>query len=241
MKELPQEITPNPVVGAIVECRIKSDIERHKLLPLVISKFMQDFPIYEEGKFPFEFKNNNEELKYFPDFTLKNELYSIGFSTNSITLEINNEYPLWSKYFEFVSESIEKIIELNFIAEIERVGLRFISFFEEDGADMKDKISNLPSLQLNEYTEEVRSYKTYLTKDNIRLYLQIFKEKTIYRNDDQESTGMVIDIDTDVKDNLILDKNSICNIINDLHNSEKELFFSILNSEFLSTKNPKYN
>lgn len=238
--KLPIQISPTPLVGTNVEIRFDTNVERHKLLPLMLRAFYDDLPDLEESKFPIEFKNQHEQLKYFPDYTFSNDKFSIGFSSFAIAFDVIGDYPLWENYFIFIKDSIKKIFELNILSSINRIGLRYTSIIDKE-IKIDDVLLNIPMIQLDDYLERFNSFQTSIEKNDILLYLQLDREKKIEIKGD-ELSGLIIDIDASYN-NIEISLESyepLCDKINNLHTCEKELFFSLLKPSFIESRTPNY-
>jgi uncharacterized protein (TIGR04255 family) len=69
--------------------------------------------------------------------------------------------------------------------------------------------------------------------------LQIANNATVNRNK-KIMTGSVIDIDVSMSNPKLDILNAISDIITEVHEEEKILFFSLLNTEFLAQLTPEY-
>ena len=77
---LPKEISPNPLVSSTIELRFISELLDSDILANVFPVFSKDFPNLTEGQIPKEIKKQEPQLKYSPDYILKNEKFSISFT-----------------------------------------------------------------------------------------------------------------------------------------------------------------
>jgi uncharacterized protein (TIGR04255 family) len=239
---LPKELLINPLVSSTVELRFTSNIDKSKLLPMMLTEFYNEFPNLEESRIPFELKQKNEELKFFPDYTLKNDLYSIGFSNNVLALEIESNYTLWDNYFGFIKKILKRLFDLGFIDLISRIAVRYVSFFD-NGKNINEILLHKPKLGLSDYDDDMNSFVTTVNKNNNIFYIQIFKETKLKKNNDDDdiSSGSIIDIDASYTEEFKFDNfDHVCNIISDLHDDEKKLFFSMLKESFIDSLQPIY-
>jgi len=240
--KLPIEISPNPLVTSTIEVRYYSKIGSNKLFNLVYKAFMQELPNFEQNTLPQGIKETNPQFKYAPDYILSNENYKLSFSNNVLSFENVAEYKLWGNYFPFISKSIKAFFELGHIDYVERIGVRYASVLDKTQS-ASEVINDVPAINVEGYDQKFEHYRSNLKKDNISILLQIFDNAKAAKNG-VNSSGVYIDIDASFTGKL--DKNEgafldeVLKYVDKLHSIEKELFFSLMKPEYLSTLNPKY-
>lgn len=235
--KVPISITPNPLFTTTIEIRFLTNINRLELFRKMNDVFSRDFPILEEGKIPFELKEQEEQFRYAADYIFKNDDYSLSFSTKSISFEHISEYKYWPTYSKFINESLNKIFELNFIEQIERCGVRYGSIL--DGLhNPKNILNNIPKLEINNLESNFVGFQSLYKTEYSTLYLQISANAKLIKNG-VVRTGLYIDIDSSTNKRLMPNK-EIYTTLDILHRDQKELFFSLLKDDFVETLNPKY-
>lgn len=171
------------------------------------------------------------------NFKSKDNKFRIEWNDNSIVFNIIGQYDGWESYFGFVSHIISKLYENNIIQEVVRIGLRYISQF--------DNISIYKNINANiclnfiegDYTGQTRFE---LFKDGFVILLTI-ANRQINSQITEKHTFSIIDIDViKVYSTAETDCNSLLESINKSHEIEKELFFNLLKREFLNSLNPTY-
>lgn len=232
---LPNQLVPSPVLTSTVEIRFKSTVDKSKILPLMIANFYEILPNFSETGIPNEVKEANEQLKFYPDYVLKNEDFSISFSDKAISFENINGYKLWDNYFSFIKSVLLKIFEIKIIESVDRIGIRYSSIFELKGNKIEEILNSIPKLFLDNYEGDFFTFSTNIFVDKYRLYLQLNSNNTITKENDETISGLHIDIDASYSDELvnITSFEPVCGIINDLHTHEKSLFFSLIKLSFL--------
>jgi uncharacterized protein (TIGR04255 family) len=235
--ELPIEITPNPLVTSTIELRIESSVDVKDLLPKAYKIFSNDLPELEQSNLPPEIKNSNPQLKFLPDFSLNNQLYKVSFSKYSISFEHIGEYQLWNNYFSFVKKCLESYLTSFEITKVERIGIRYGSILDSTN-NQNEVLKNAPKFSIDSEEFVLEHYRTNIKKENCNLLLQIFDNAKSIKNE-KEISGIFIDIDASVSDIENTPK-EIFKHIERLHQEQKELFFSLLKSEYLKTLNPRY-
>ena len=237
---LPTEISPNPLINSTVEIRFKSSLSEDEVLSTFFPIFSKNFPKLKDRKIPSGIEQQDNDIKYAASYIFSNEKYSVFVDNNVIAFENVNDYQFWKNYFPVIKEYLTILKQANIVTEIERIGVRYSSLFEN-----KQSFSEILTINIKfpypDYTESNYHFRTELRKDNILLLLQLSQNATIVQNSIVK-TGIFIDIDASATYDLPLSINQdLFNLIEKLHHEEKQLFFSLINSDFLATLKPKYN
>jgi len=236
--KLPIEISPSPIIASSIEIRYVSNIEPSKLFPLVYSAFMKELPNMEQTKLLPQFKQMNNQLKYSPDYTLSNESYKLSFSNCVLSFENIADYKLWGNYFPFISKCVNTFFGLFDIEHVERVGVRYASVLDRTGG-VEQILNFIPKISIEEYSQEFLVYRSNLKIEDMNIHLQIMDNANIKSPKKSVPSGLYIDIDASFTGKINAD-NKLLELIDKLHQEEKNLFFTLLKPEYIDTLNPKY-
>lgn len=234
---LPKSISPNPLFISTIELRFLTSLNRLELFQKMFEKFSKTLPNIEEGNIPQDIKMQDENLKYIPDYTFKNDDFSLSFGTRSVSFEHISEYKLWPSYFSFVKECLSEILKMNFINNIERCGVRYGSVFNNI-ANPNIALKDVPKSEVNGMLGTLDAFKAVYKKDDSVLYLQMSPNAKVQKNDIVK-IGLYIDIDASFTESIEPNEN-VFPIIEKLHSDQKALFFGLLKDEFIQTLNPQY-
>lgn len=230
--KLPLEISPNPLVSSTVEIRFISELEKLKLFPLVYQKFQNFLPNLNENIVPKQIKELDPQFAYSADYILSNNDYSLAFGINVISFENVNDYKLWGNYFPFIKESLTRFFELGIIKYIDRIGVRYGSVFDKN-EDVSKVITYLPAVPIDGYEQKFGLFRCNLIKDEFNFLLQIADNVKVTKSNKLMS-GTYIDIDGSYT-NRIEPNKEVFDIIDNLHQQQKEVFFNLLKKSFLDT------
>ncbi len=234
---LPKKIFPNPLLTSTIEIRFDSSLNHGDVLKTFYPIFGIKYPnMKEASNMPKELKTSNSIFDHTPDYLFSNDDYSVSVGRNVISFENIGEYHLWPNYFKVICENLNLLKELRSIRSVKRIGVRFASIF-----DLTANASKILKYKIGVghpgYNESLQLYQTNFKKDNTNLLLQIIPNAIANNN----RHGFLIDIDASVEGqgNLGIET-KLYEIIDRLHTEEKELFFSILDEDFLKSLNPEY-
>ncbi len=166
-----------------------------------------------------------------------NDQVSIGLSNNSIKFNCKNDYIGWEKYLKIIKRDIKKILELDIFETFNRIGLRYVSFFEN--------VENI-----FEYTKLNYSFEPYMCRDtSIATIIESNDIVTILRvssgailnKDNREAKGSITDIDSSFEINISPNIEEIIQIIELLHEKEKKIFQDLILREKVGNYEFKYN
>ncbi len=139
IETMPKYLDNSPLYSVILEIRFTSQVPDEAVPGLLYSKLLADgVSIQSESlpvsQLPLALRQQDPNLKFAPtqQFSLLDQTINIG--SNVLSLEANNglkekSYPGWDAF----SSQFEALLgKLNFISEIERIGLRYVNFFQEE-------------------------------------------------------------------------------------------------------------
>jgi uncharacterized protein (TIGR04255 family) len=153
-------------------------------------------------------------------------------------LGCGGEYPQWPRLVAQIKEIMGLFNQTEIAAKITRVGLRYTSFFSRDiFPDLLLRISVEDKVLAG---EEI-FLRTVLAGKNCKSLLQIQNRVALVTN--PRENGSVIDIDsfiTETPEKKEEFQEFLESFLEDAHQTQKDLFFSLLKPDFLQTLNPSY-
>lgn len=243
-QRIPSKIAPCPVIESIVEIRFKRkasirDLPTHDLPNLLASKTgFSEITELPQAKIPEELVEQDPHLPFIPQYQLRKDNFILQLGTSVISINNAGEYVGWERFSEIIYSVLKQIFELDLIQEIQRIGLRYIDFFENN---VFEKI-NIEVMHDQQSFSEQDLFLRYIKKvDDYCSIVQIANQVTVINNVEQtELKGSTIDIDTFYEGQVPVDKDNIKEIIEAAHIKEKEIFFGLVTEAFLQELNPEY-
>lgn len=231
---LPKSLENCPILDSLIEIRFESKVHPNAIFGIIYSALDSEFKNVENLpilQIPEPIRMADPDLKYKPLYRIFNKEFVVQIGSDVITVGSYPKYVGWTRFSNKIISILNTIEELNVIKKVERFGLRYINFFSEN---IFDKINLGINLDSNKELKNT-IIKTEIQQGYYKSILQITN------NAEAENTfGSVIDIDTYKTKGLQNFFNDKHDIINEAHNKEKKLFFSLLKDDYLQSLKPKY-
>ena len=245
---LPRKLNPDNLKDTIVEVGYVQKIPHELMLGFVSSIIKPlgyqyiaapnqniNIAFNNNQQIAFGFGNNNS------GFFIKDNV-RIQFTTNQIGFNcMADKYVGWEKYSQIISDIINTLFNENTIKDFNRVGIRYISEFRnidiyqgikgaidvsKTGLKLDDSILRL--------VDESNNLKTYITLTNKA------KRISLSQQGQEIIEASLVDVSVYENFNPTLDLNVLNSKLNQIHTKQKEIFFGLINDEFLNALNPEY-
>lgn len=234
-KKLPKLIELCPIVDAIMEIRFKTQTHSNAVFGIIYSKLSTEFKNVENLpilQIPEPIRNSDPSLKSQPLYKIFDDEFVIQIGPEVLSISSYPTYVGWKRFSNKINSILDKIEELKIITQVDRLGIRYINFFEQN---IFNKINLNINLSGKEFNDEISTFRTQVTTGKFISTLQISNDAT-----SNDKRGSIIDIDCHKTTGLQDFFRNKKELINEGHLKEKELFFSILSDDFLNELKPKY-
>ncbi len=237
--KLPKSISPCPIREAVAEARFESNVPSDAVFGILYQALKKDFPKVEElpmAALPPQIRNADKDLAFQPHYRLTSENSTVLVGPKVIAVGMRGEYPGWTALAARIKDVLRQCSETGIVKRPVRLGLRYISFFP---FDIYPKLQLRISVDGQSWDGEETFFKTVLDRGGCKSLLQIGKGLALVGKPGER--GSIIDIDsftteTSGEFTAVLDR-----FLESAHQSEKELFFTLLRPDFLETLNPVYD
>ena len=236
---VPIKITPCPIVDCIVELRFRTSVEGGAIFGIVYQAFKSDYPTVEKmsiRNIPEQIRIADRNLIYQPWYRLRNGGFHISIGSRLVGIGRTGEYPGWTVLAERFRRLIDTISGLGIVDVVERVGLRYINYFDFDiftKSKLVVSVSGAPIASDETLVRAIIPGQRYKSTLHVSNHATVMVGGTL-------KTGSIIDIDTSLEADLKDFFQDSISIIDEGHAEEKEVFFSLLDDDLLRTLNPEY-
>ena len=225
---------------SIVELRFDSKFPDEAIFGIIYSGFQNEYGNSEKLpilQLPETIRSKDPNLIHKPHYRLKNKNYVLQVGPKVFSLANTQEYVGWNLFSKKITETFDILSKLSIINKIFRFGLRYINLIENLNIYKESKLTiSLDGQNLNEHELNLTSrIKTGIFMSRL---LMVNNAEVSLPNQNKIVKGSVIDIDVVLEKDISF--NQLEELLNEAHNQEKELFFSLLKPEYLATLNPQY-
>jgi uncharacterized protein (TIGR04255 family) len=237
---LPLRIDPCPIVEAILELRFVTSESWRTLPGLLFAKIRDRYPEQKDlplARLDEEMRRLDPSFTYQPLIQFFGRDFLIQFGPRLIGLVTKpNAYPGWAAVEQEIVWLLEVVRELGFVAEGERLAVRYINFFR---FNVFDQLQLEVGAGQNPLGKAELSLATVLRRPPLTARLQVANSAILGTGNDA-TVGSVLDLDVwfgpldfDVFENGLTR-------FQEAHQFEKQIFFGLLKPEFLATLSPVY-
>ncbi|MCB0737807.1 MAG: TIGR04255 family protein [Bacteroidetes bacterium] len=239
--ELPVKINICPIVDAVMEIRFNAKVHSNAIFGMIYSNLRHDYQDVEKLpilQLPEQLRDSDSTFKFKPQYKIKSESgYTVQIGPNVVIIGSEIPYSGWNNFKEKISEILKSIFNSDMGIVVNRLGLRYINFFELDALERINlEISVNSPLKLESPTIIRTSVPLNGYSNNLQLANGV--ERLVK---DNSLNGSIIDIDTYKEYVDTSFENDYMSEIERAHSVEKELFFSLLKPEFLQELKPEYD
>jgi uncharacterized protein (TIGR04255 family) len=242
MLKLPKKISPDRIKNATIEVNYASKYPYEVLIGMIFNALDNT---YHYANRP----SNGQQLlpvPIAPVVLFYTDLVQVQLKPNSIVFNIIDKYIYWENYKPEIERTLRQIFESGVIDSYYRVGVRYISEYKnQDLGSLLNVSFALKPFPEWQSSNSSYSFNTEFKSDTFAVILNLNNNVlgiTLeeIKSGKQPSPISNIDIDIVRQDININDLTQLMQIVEDAHNKEKIVFFSLLNDDFLRTLNPEY-
>lgn len=237
--KLPHSIAPCPIVETIFEVRFGTSTPADAVFGLVYHALRAEMPKVELlaiGTLPPAMRQADAGMAYQPHHRLTGGPLTALIGPRVVALAWTGDYPGWEKFADFVRNAFKKVEQEGLIDTTERLGLRYISLFP---GDVLPKLALDLTLNGRPLVGRGTSVRTLLERSGCQCLLHVGKDMALAGN--PQKGGTIIDIDAHLDASSGAPLPEVPSFLETAHFAEKELFFSLLRADFLSTLSPVYD
>lgn len=248
--KIPKKIFPDRIVDAIVELKYTLNHPYEVALGMLYTHIDDTYnyssrPINNPKNSiqqPNSFVGDKVEIQLGIKPIFFNEKIKIELTPGSIIFNCLNEYISWQSYSEEIEKFLNQIDKANVVNSYNRIGIRYISHYPDF------KIFDITKFEFTfgmpELKSDTFSFHSEYKLDNYRVILNLNNLVSLFRaNHNGEiinTPTSIIDIDVIIEGFEEFEIIKLLKEIDEAHNKQKEIFFSLLSVSYLSSLKPEY-
>ena len=234
---LPKKIEVCPIVDTVVEIRFISSLFSNAVFGMIYNEFQKDYPKVEKLpilQLPDQLRDIDPNFKFKPHYKISNDKFIIQIGPDVFTVGSTIPYIGWNEYSDEIYNLLQRLFNLKIISQVIRLGVRYINFFE---SDIFSRIKLSLSIDESEHECKNTLIRTEIVNNDFINTVQIANNVNHVVNG-RPIIGSIIDIDTSRNYSDTKFISDYKTEVESAHNSEKELFFSLLKDDFLDSLKP---
>lgn len=246
--KIPRKITPDNIKDSVVQIVFNPACPPE----LVIGRFenhLQNLLEFKGGTPPakqvFRLPDGNElnfgqfQAGVFQGgfFLDKDESVKVTVSANTLVFNTFKSYPGWEVIFSVIKETVRTMFEKGITESIQRIGVRYISQFDDIAIFEKLKMSF--GLNISNKSFSTTQIRSEFDEEGFKIILNLLNNFERVENNTQRKFS-TMDIDVIKFYESLSNIDEVIDSVDKAHFKQKSTFFSLLSDEFLKTLNPEY-
>lgn len=236
---IPKKISPCPIAEAVVELRFESNIPAEVIYGISYQKLRRHFPNQEKlpiMELPQSIRDSDPNLKFNPYFRLKNnENFIFQIGPRSFSISCPKEYKGWDVFSKQIGLVFKDLHLLGIFHKPIRIGLRYISFFEN--INIFENIKMVLEMADNSLIGSKNAIRSEFQHEDFNCVINLANHAAL---NNVKIIGSVIDVDVLYEKDPKIMLNNFLKIVDQAHILEKSIFFGIIKEDFLNKFNPEY-
>jgi len=246
--KFPIKITPDSIRDSIIEIKYSSRLPFEVMIGYIFNALDETYK-YTNRPAPFTkdeqeaFQRASLEFQVGPQSIFFTDTIKLDLRPNSLIFNCLDKYKGWTVYKAEIINTLRQISTIKEIEKYTRVGLRYVSEYPETdiASCTKFKFSfGIPSISSDTY-----AFRSEFSVDQYRVILALQHKAQMIMgimNDGAAETKpiSIIDIDVIAKNLSIHTVDELFVFLDKMHAKEKEIFFSLIDENYLKKLNPVY-
>jgi uncharacterized protein (TIGR04255 family) len=242
---LPKKITPDSIREAVVELKYSSTVPFEILIGVFVEAFDESYAYTNRPIQPRTLPvQQAQELKIRlgSESFIYNEKINIRLLPNSIIFSCVDQYIGWETFQREIEKALNFFFSTGKIQEWVRVGLRYITEYPKK--DLRECIKFDFTFGLPDVKSISTAFISEFIYEGSRVILNLSNKVPVFNQQATQPPELVpmsiIDVDV-IEANLKFDNlQDLLKVIEEVHRKEKEVYFGMLQEDFLKSLNPEY-
>lgn len=237
----PKRLRNNPLIDVTAEIRFSSEAPRDTIVGLVYGAIKDSFGAPETLpilQLPIALRDHDPNLRYQAYYRFRKQGHSLLLGPRTVALS-TIPYEDWDSAEPQLIDILTKLDKVKLFHKIERVGLRYINFFENlnvvGHSTLKVEIAG------KSVADQSVSLRTQRMDKDFTVITQIISNASIAVP--VKKTGSIIDLDVSTE-NITTDPallpNTVLSFFTDANAVADDAFFTLLTADFINQFEPEF-
>ncbi len=244
---LPLKLKKEPLIDAVFEVRFASTAPVSVILPGYLfnrldgAKSIEALPI---AQIPKAMRDADPNLKFQPLSRLTWDQFLINIGDFSVSISCKYPYLGWSSFKPAIVKVMTILAEVNLVEAVERYSLKYIDLIPSIDLQQQVAMINFDvTIAGHRLEKEPFQLRMDIPRDGLINVVQVVSSATATLNDGTTKVGLIVDVDTILKQdaismNSLLDDFS--NKLDAIHQTNKAMFFDCLTPKTIESLEPVY-
>jgi uncharacterized protein (TIGR04255 family) len=246
-KQLPSRLGKEPIIDAVFEIRFDTSISAAEIMPGYLhSKLGGDVKIERlpVSQLPLEIRQKDPNLANQPlvRITWENQLLIVGDRTLAVGCLL--PYPGWARFQTVILKVIGLLAEASIVRSVERYSLKYVDMLSvQDGDTVGDWVSLDVAVGDIKLTSQAFQFHMEIQAGDFVHGLLVGSPAQAQGMDGSVRNGMVISVDTIASRAMPNLQELVVQLperINEIHLSNKQMFFDCLTVDGIKKLEPEY-
>lgn len=244
-KKLPTRLASEPIVEVVSEVRFDAAGDAAvNLLPGILHA--QLGPFDQQGRtfpvpFPAEMLAADPSLAFRPQVAMSKDNRIIQVGPRVVSVALRAPYPGWTEFSTFIRQVFDIVCAQSFIHSFEWLSLKYLDViaFEGEYPTLGWLDVNL-SLGGSRIDQQPSAMRVEQVDGPLTTVVQITSPVQAHQAGQPDKTGLLLDVDTIHREQFADFPNQYREVLNQLHQRNKQQFFSLLTDEIERRLEPEY-
>lgn len=246
--DLPTRLGKAPLVDDLFEMRFKSRLPVASLLPGVLYSGLPGENSLEQlpaSNFPEQLRKTESNLTYAPLVRLHwSDKYAISIGDRTLNVSCKIPYRGWGDFEPSIVKVVNLVQATKSVEIVERCSMKATNVVPKSIGGPKDVMVSKLTVGAYDVMDGGFHIRADIERDGLLHIVQLASEATSKLNDGTTRVGPLVDIDTILMkldapmDDFVV---SLPGHLKRLHDSNKEMFFSVLKKTAVEQMDPEYD
>ncbi len=245
--KLPIKLKKEPLIDAVFEIRYQASTNCSEIIPgILFNTLSGDINIESlpTKSIPKQILDSDPNLRHAPLVKITWSNFVVLIGDRSLAVACQMPYQGWTKFHAGINEVLNAVESINVIESIDRFSMKYVDLIQSDNiSDQISFINTQIKIGNHEVKREIFSLKVEVPKDDLLHVIQIASSAIATSQHGETLQGIIVEVDSIANTTnlpFIEWRTKSNDLLDDLHQKNKEMFFECLNKSTIEQLEPEY-